>query len=54
METRHAQTDPQHDEGITACRWEAFDDAVRLVAYENARDVLRRAHVLVQSRTSVA
>lgn len=44
MQTEDAETCPQQDEGITACRWETFDDAVRLVSYENARDVLRLAH----------
>jgi ADP-ribose pyrophosphatase YjhB (NUDIX family) len=56
METEHTQTEPQADEGITACRWEGFDDAVGLISYENAREVLRRAHDLVQatSRNHVA
>jgi 8-oxo-dGTP pyrophosphatase MutT (NUDIX family) len=44
MEAEETTTRPQADEGITACRWERFDDAVGLVSYENARDVLRRAH----------
>ncbi len=44
MEAEETSTRPQADEGITACRWERFDDAVILVSYENARDVLRRAH----------
>ncbi|NUQ12822.1 MAG: NUDIX hydrolase [Gemmatimonadaceae bacterium] len=44
MESEDMTTRPQADEGITACRWERFDDAVALVSYENARDVLRRAH----------
>ena len=54
METEHAQTSPQQDEGITACRWETFQEAVGLISYENARDVLRRAHDLVQARANVA
>jgi len=54
METEHAQTLPQQDEGITACRWEPFQEAVGLISYENARDVLRRAHDLVQARANVA
>lgn len=48
MEAEDTDTSPQAAEGITACRWERFDDAVNLVSYDNARDVLRRAHV--QSR----
>jgi 8-oxo-dGTP pyrophosphatase MutT (NUDIX family) len=44
MESDDTSTSPQAAEGITACRWERFDDAVNLVSYDNARDVLRRAH----------
>jgi 8-oxo-dGTP pyrophosphatase MutT (NUDIX family) len=44
MEAETLDTSPQADEGITACRWEPFDTAVSLVSYDNARDVLRRAH----------
>jgi 8-oxo-dGTP pyrophosphatase MutT (NUDIX family) len=54
METRRTVTSPQRAEGITACRWELFDDAVALVSYENAREVLRLAHGRVQSRADVA
>ena len=49
METDHADTCPQRSEGITACRWEPFEEAVGLVSYANARDVLRRANDLVTS-----
>jgi 8-oxo-dGTP pyrophosphatase MutT (NUDIX family) len=48
METAHLETQPQVDEGISACRWERFDDAERLVSYSNARDVLRRARAMVE------
>lgn len=44
LETESEETTPQREEGITACRWEPFDRAVELVAYENAREVLRKAH----------
>lgn len=43
METAAVATCPQRDEGITACRWATFGEAEQLVAYENARDVLRVA-----------
>jgi 8-oxo-dGTP pyrophosphatase MutT (NUDIX family) len=43
METSCEQTNPQADEGITACRWEPFDRAAELISYANARDVLRCA-----------
>jgi 8-oxo-dGTP pyrophosphatase MutT (NUDIX family) len=49
METAHADTSPQRSEGITACRWETYDDAARLISYANARQVLQRASELVAS-----
>jgi 8-oxo-dGTP pyrophosphatase MutT (NUDIX family) len=49
MFTDLADTSPQRSEGITACRWEAYEEAAQLVSYANARDVLRRAHELVTS-----
>lgn len=54
METEHEATSPQHDEGITACRWEPFDRAVHLVSYANAREVLRRAHALFEGGVETA
>lgn len=54
MEAEDMRTSPQADEGITACRWERYDDAVALVSYENARDVLRRAHGQVPGPTPAA
>jgi 8-oxo-dGTP pyrophosphatase MutT (NUDIX family) len=44
METAEAETCPQRTEGITACRWAPFDEAVRLVSYANAREVLECAN----------
>jgi ADP-ribose pyrophosphatase YjhB (NUDIX family) len=40
-------TQPQRAEGITACRWAPYDDALRLLSYANARDLLRRAHAFL-------
>jgi len=51
MFTDLADTSPQRSEGITACRWEPYEHAARLVSYANARDVLRRAHELVTSNS---
>lgn len=34
---------PEVSEGITACRWLPLDQAIRMVAYENARQILERA-----------
>lgn len=47
MRAQSARTRPQRAEGITACRWVPFEDAVRMVSYANAREVLRRAHATV-------
>jgi 8-oxo-dGTP pyrophosphatase MutT (NUDIX family) len=47
MESRRSRTSPQRAEGITACRWMSFDEAQRRISYRNARDVLRRAHEMV-------
>jgi 8-oxo-dGTP pyrophosphatase MutT (NUDIX family) len=47
MRTHRASTCPQRSEGITACRWVPFEEAVALVSYSNAREVLRRAHAMV-------
>lgn len=47
METAESSTSPQRTEGITACRWLPFDAAEELISYANARDVLRKARVLV-------
>ena len=49
MQTDSASTCPQRAEGITACRWAPFDEAVRLVSYANAREVLRRANAMVSA-----
>ena len=49
MITDLSDTSPQRSEGITACRWEPYEDAAQLVSYANARDVLRRANEIVTS-----
>ena len=54
METERAETSPQVAEGITACRWAPFEEAVRLVSYANAREVLKRAHAMVRADGDVA
>ncbi|MGZ8491790.1 MAG: NUDIX hydrolase [Gemmatirosa sp.] len=54
MQTERTSTSPQRSEGITACRWVPFDEAVVLVSYANAREVLRRAHAMVRALESVA
>ena len=52
METEDEETSPQVAEGITACRWAVFEEAVEVISYANAREVLRRAHEMVVAPTS--
>lgn len=47
MESPGGEACPQHDEGITACRWLPLEEALRTVSYANAREVLRAAGQLV-------
>ena len=54
METDQSTTNPQHAEGITACRWTPYEEATELVSYANAREVLRRAHEMVSARRDLA
>ena len=49
MESPSAETSPQRDEGITACRWAAMPDAMQNISYANARAVLERAAAMVDS-----
>ncbi|MDF1504858.1 NUDIX hydrolase, partial [Roseisolibacter sp. H3M3-2] len=54
MRTQRVSTCPQRSEGITACRWAPFEEAVALVSYANAREVLRRAHAMVCALDAMA
>jgi 8-oxo-dGTP pyrophosphatase MutT (NUDIX family) len=47
METSQADTAPQRAEGITACRWAAYGDAVDSISYGNARQVLHHAYEMI-------
>ncbi len=49
METDQAETSPQSAEGITACRWAAYQEACEVISYANARAVLRRANEMIES-----
>ena len=51
METTSEVTCPQQAEGITACCWAPFEDAMRMISYANARQVLRRANEMVTAAT---
>ncbi len=47
IESASEATCPQREEGITACRWLPLDEALEMISYANARDVLRRAAELM-------
>ena len=49
MESASAETSPQREEGITACRWAPMLDAKECISYANARAVLERAAAMVES-----
>ena len=48
FESPSGEARPQHDEGISACRWLDLEEALRTVSYGNAREVLRTAGTMVQ------
>jgi len=43
LESAGGEAVPQQDEGITACTWRTIEDALGIVSYANAREVLRTA-----------
>ena len=52
IEAKGSRARPLRKEGITACRWLSYSDAVTLLSYENARSVLTRAHTLLEPETT--
>jgi 8-oxo-dGTP pyrophosphatase MutT (NUDIX family) len=50
MESATSVTKPQSAEGITACEWASFDDAAKLISYDNARAVLVHANAMLSDR----
>lgn len=48
IEAQTGRTRPLRKEGITACRWLSFDDAIARVSYDNARQVLACAQTLLE------
>lgn len=52
VESPDGEPNPQQDEGITACQWCTFEEALETLSYDNARGVLRRAGEM--ARTLVA
>jgi len=49
IESAGANTNPQREEGITACLWLPFDEALAMISYANARTVLGRAAAMVSA-----
>jgi 8-oxo-dGTP pyrophosphatase MutT (NUDIX family) len=47
IETAEQATTPQAAEGITECAWVPYDEAERLIAYDNARALLSQARTLL-------
>lgn len=54
LETAESATQPQRAEGITECRWLTYDEALSLISYNNAKEVLSRADRLVAGLASAA
>jgi 8-oxo-dGTP pyrophosphatase MutT (NUDIX family) len=51
IEAASGQPRPLRREGITACKWLTFDEAMAMVSYENARTVLARAQALLDAES---
>ena len=51
METTQRRTAPQGAEGITACRWATYEQATKMIAYDNARAVLEQAQAMLLELT---
>lgn len=43
FESPVGEASPQEAEGISACRWLPYEEALRVLSYANAREVLREA-----------
>jgi 8-oxo-dGTP pyrophosphatase MutT (NUDIX family) len=43
LECERGEPVPQLEEGITACLWYSFTEAMKTLTYDNAREVLRAA-----------
>ena len=54
METTEASTAPQRAEGITACKWVAYGEAVESISYGNARQVLHHAYEMIAGTRTAA
>jgi 8-oxo-dGTP pyrophosphatase MutT (NUDIX family) len=54
LESPEGDPIPQRDEGITACRWCALDEALQVLSYDNARGVLKRAGEMERALVAIA
>ena len=43
VEASEGDAEPQREEGITACLWCTYEEALTTVTYDNAREVVRAA-----------
>jgi 8-oxo-dGTP pyrophosphatase MutT (NUDIX family) len=53
FESVAGETRPQADEGISACYWSSYEEALAQLSYDNARGILRRAAEMVRTLTAV-
>jgi 8-oxo-dGTP pyrophosphatase MutT (NUDIX family) len=53
LESPGADVVPQLDEGITDFRWLSLDEALKLLSYDNARGVLKRAGEMARTLVAV-
>lgn len=53
LESPGGEPCPQEDEGITACQWLSFEQALATLSYDNARGVLKRAGEMVRTLVAV-
>jgi 8-oxo-dGTP pyrophosphatase MutT (NUDIX family) len=49
FESRRGEPVPEEAEGITACVWHPLDEALQIVSYDNAREVLQQAAEMRQA-----
>jgi len=53
FESPDGDPQPQLDEGITACRWCSFEEALEVLSYDNARSVLKRGGDMARTLTAM-
>jgi 8-oxo-dGTP pyrophosphatase MutT (NUDIX family) len=53
FESPSGQAVPQADEGITACRWCSWEEALETLSYDNARGVLKRSGEMARTLMAV-